>query len=370
MLDAIVSLVDETRSQRDALMNAADHLFSDMRVVSAGDLRVNAPVSNDPIGMLANAFNFTIGRFRRFVLRAKTLSEQLSVVAHREAERAEAFSLAIQSIQASSNAQPNLTSVSDEESASAWLKKHERESQVESHTQNTQLLAHVHRAREQFKRISREGILNHTHVAEELSEQIAHTLSRLNAIAHGELTLSKQVDVATLTDIYVQELRALDSLLARIAMELHTVQKNTVIGFQYLDQDLQQLSMTLRQLKNKGDAEAVPSVIITEQDPHLQDMLRLGVTFANEVTTLSHQLTSLAQEIQNSIVSFQFEGADTLADSPLTSLASSLKTAARQKKDHLKAERGLQASGPNVRAVQDRKMEKQYLSTKQSLPPD
>src|SRR5579859_2392204 len=60
MLNAIVNLVDESRNQHDALMNAADHLFSEMRVVSAGDLRVNAPVSNDPIGLLANAFNFTI----------------------------------------------------------------------------------------------------------------------------------------------------------------------------------------------------------------------------------------------------------------------------------------------------------------------
>ncbi|HEY4386188.1 MAG TPA: HAMP domain-containing protein, partial [Ktedonobacteraceae bacterium] len=77
MLDAIVGLVEETRHQRDALTNAAEHLFTDMRVVSAGDLRINAPVGNDPIGMLANAFNFTVGRFRRFVLRTQTTIEQV-----------------------------------------------------------------------------------------------------------------------------------------------------------------------------------------------------------------------------------------------------------------------------------------------------
>jgi len=60
-------LVDQTRNQRDVLVNGADHLFSDIRVVSAGDLRVNAAVTNDPIGMLASAFNLAIGRFRRFI---------------------------------------------------------------------------------------------------------------------------------------------------------------------------------------------------------------------------------------------------------------------------------------------------------------
>jgi methyl-accepting chemotaxis protein len=95
MLDTILSLLEETRSQSDALTNAAEHLFSDMRVVSAGDLRVNAPVSNDPIGMLANAFNFTVGRFRRFVVRTHGAVEQIDVVLRHEVERTESFLQAV-----------------------------------------------------------------------------------------------------------------------------------------------------------------------------------------------------------------------------------------------------------------------------------
>src|SRR5204863_5681676 len=63
--------------------------------VSSGDLRVNAPVSNDPIGMLANAFNFTVGRFRRFVMRTQTTAEQLDVISRQEMERAEHFAQAL-----------------------------------------------------------------------------------------------------------------------------------------------------------------------------------------------------------------------------------------------------------------------------------
>ena len=96
MLDTIVGLLDVTRRQRDALTTAAERLFTDMRLAGAGDLRVNASVSGDPIGMLGNAFNFTIGRFRRFVLRTQTTVAQLDVIARQELDHAESHFLATQ----------------------------------------------------------------------------------------------------------------------------------------------------------------------------------------------------------------------------------------------------------------------------------
>jgi methyl-accepting chemotaxis protein len=317
MLDAIANLVSETRSQRDALTNAADHLFSEMNVVSARDLRVHAPVSDDPIGMLADAFNFTIGRFRRFVLSTKTLSEQLNGLAHREAERAEAFSRAVQSMRPNSPSSSALL----QESSSAPLEKRDRGSLLESQMPNTQLIAHVRRTREQLRRISQEGILNHTHVVGELSQQISQTLNRLSAIARDRQMLSEQVDVATMTTLYMREIHTLETIIAHMAVELQNVQKNTIEGFQDLDQGLQQLSVTLRQPKS-GSLEPVSSVVIAEQDPRLQEMLRLAVSFAYEVTSLSHQLAQLAQGVQNSVVTFKFEGTNTLMDNSSVSPSS------------------------------------------------
>lgn len=91
MLDALLALVEETRKQRDVLTNAAEHLFSNMRVVSSGDLRISAPVSNDPIGMLANAFNFTVGRFRRFVMHTYSTAQQLDVLTQHANSHTEHF---------------------------------------------------------------------------------------------------------------------------------------------------------------------------------------------------------------------------------------------------------------------------------------
>ena len=91
MLDTIVGLLDETRMQRDALSNAATRLFSDIRLANAVDFDVSAAVNTDPIGMLENAFHFTIGRFRRFVLRMKRTIEPLEFVAQQEIERTTSF---------------------------------------------------------------------------------------------------------------------------------------------------------------------------------------------------------------------------------------------------------------------------------------
>jgi methyl-accepting chemotaxis protein len=313
MLDAISNLIAETRSQRDAMANAADHLFSDMRVVSAGDLRVNAPVSNDPIGMLANAFNFTVGRFRRFVLRTKTLSEQLTVIAHQEIEHAEALSLAVQNVRSNANSQHNSSSTAE----SGIVRQEKRAVQnqpIESNPLNTQLMAHIRRTREQLKHISQEGIISHTHAVAALSEQMTQTLNRLHKFTRGELGLPERASAANMINIYVQELRTLDLLLACMAMELQNVQKNTIRGFQDLDQDLQQLAMTVCQQKSRTSISEISPVVNTEQDPRVQDVLRLAASFANEVSSLSQQLTKLTQEIRNSIVSFQFEGADTLVN--------------------------------------------------------
>lgn len=91
MLDTIVGLLEQTRVQRDALTSAAERLFSDMRLANGGEFDVKNAVNNDPIWMLGHAFNFTIGRFRRFVMRNQTTIEQLDVVSQQGIENVNTF---------------------------------------------------------------------------------------------------------------------------------------------------------------------------------------------------------------------------------------------------------------------------------------
>ncbi len=91
MLDTMVGLLDETRMQRDALIQAAKRLFSDIRLANGSDFDVSTAVTNDPIGMLGNAFHFTVGRFRRFVLRTQRTIEPLEAISQQEMELATTF---------------------------------------------------------------------------------------------------------------------------------------------------------------------------------------------------------------------------------------------------------------------------------------
>src|SRR5260370_38094070 len=81
------------------MTNAAQHLFSHMRIVSERDLRVTTSTVDDPISLLANAFNFTIKRFQRFVLRMQASTKQLDVIARQELERSEIFTTVLSSMQ-------------------------------------------------------------------------------------------------------------------------------------------------------------------------------------------------------------------------------------------------------------------------------
>ena len=177
------------------------------------------------------------------------MSEQLSVIARQEIEHAETLALAVQNIR--SNASLRHNSSLTVEAGFVRQERRAAQNQVEeSDTQNAQLMVHIRRTREQLKHILQEGIISHTQIVAELSEQMTQALNRLHKFTRGELVLPEKASAATMINIYVQELRTLAPLLARMATELQSVQKNTIRGFQDLDQDLQQLAMTLRQQKS------------------------------------------------------------------------------------------------------------------------
>jgi methyl-accepting chemotaxis protein len=91
LLETIGGLQEETRQQYNALVNAAETLFADTKLVSIDDLRMGTTMSEDPIRMLASALNFTIERLRRFAQRTQSVAEQLDAISHRELEHAKSL---------------------------------------------------------------------------------------------------------------------------------------------------------------------------------------------------------------------------------------------------------------------------------------
>ncbi len=189
MVDAIVNLLKETSNQRDALTNAAEHLFSDMRVVSAGDLRINAPVTDDPIGMLANAFNFTVSRFRRFVLRVQTTVEQIDVITRQELERA----------------------------------------------------TQIRRTRERLQKISVEGIPQRIPTVQTLSEQVTRIVK--------EAAWQQSSMTEGIVKLHVRDVQMMEQLLQRVIVELRNAQQSTSKNLVELDRELMNLAHNMRKGK-------------------------------------------------------------------------------------------------------------------------
>ncbi len=115
MLDTIVGLLEETSTQRDALVEAAMRLFADIRLANGNDMDVSTSIHQDPIGMLSNAFHFTIGRFRRFVQRTQKLIDPLEVLAQQVRGRATTYQTSMQLLLEHGSTSPRGTSLPVEE---------------------------------------------------------------------------------------------------------------------------------------------------------------------------------------------------------------------------------------------------------------
>ena len=316
MLDTIVGLLDVTRRQRDALTNAAQRLFTDVRVAGAGDLRVNAAVSSDPIGMLANAFNFTIGRFRRFVLRTQTAVEQLDIVSRQELDRAEAFLTAAQRFVRGPGAASSIPSQPSNagmriEYGYGYTAPREQEAAPEA-VGTSALVAQVDQGREMLRQVAREGVNQHARAALDLAEQAYLSAGRLSqlvvSLANQRMSGSGGESVDALIQGQMEELRALGALLARLGNEAHILQRGTGSSLKEIDTLLEQIGRTAREapqlrLGATGSAQAGGATQVYE-------LVRLASGFAQDVASLARQIAAITQEMRSGVAPFRLENTE------------------------------------------------------------
>ncbi len=77
MLDNIVRLIQETKSQRDILQAQVEKLVSEVSGVGEGDLRVQAEVTADALGVLADSFNYMVEELGSLVVRVKMVAHEV-----------------------------------------------------------------------------------------------------------------------------------------------------------------------------------------------------------------------------------------------------------------------------------------------------
>ncbi len=77
MLDNIVHLIQDTQSQRDVLQGQVEKLVSEVSGVGEGDLRVQAEVTADALGVLADSFNYMVEELGSLVVRVKGVAREV-----------------------------------------------------------------------------------------------------------------------------------------------------------------------------------------------------------------------------------------------------------------------------------------------------
>jgi methyl-accepting chemotaxis protein len=77
MLDNIVRLIQETQAQRDNLQAQVEKLVSEVSGVGEGDLRVQAEVTADALGVLADSFNYMVEELGNLVVRVKVVAQEV-----------------------------------------------------------------------------------------------------------------------------------------------------------------------------------------------------------------------------------------------------------------------------------------------------
>ncbi len=77
MLDNIVHLIQEAQSQRDVLQAQIEKLVSEVSGVGEGDLRIQAEVTADALGVLADSFNYMVEELSSLIVRVKMVSQEV-----------------------------------------------------------------------------------------------------------------------------------------------------------------------------------------------------------------------------------------------------------------------------------------------------
>jgi methyl-accepting chemotaxis protein len=77
MLDNIVRLIQEAQSRHGSLQGQVEKLVSEVSGVGEGDLRIQAEVTTDDLGVLADSFNYMVEELSSLVVRVKILAKEV-----------------------------------------------------------------------------------------------------------------------------------------------------------------------------------------------------------------------------------------------------------------------------------------------------
>ncbi len=87
MLDRIVLLIQEAQARHNGLQAQVEKLVDEVSGVGEGDLRIQAEVGSDTLGVLADSFNYMVEELSNLIIRVKTVAQEIESSTTNTSER-------------------------------------------------------------------------------------------------------------------------------------------------------------------------------------------------------------------------------------------------------------------------------------------
>jgi len=246
--------------------------------------------------MLGHAFNFTIGRFRRFVMRNQTTIEQLDVISQQGIENANAFLTNTRKLL------PNPASLSPRSSFSGLgntIRKGDSAALQENIPGgNVSFLNQVIGIRDQLQRFARQNV-------EPLGASLLDPLEQASRLC--QQVMAEQLSRNAVPDRNtIQGIRLLETLIGHLGTVVQTFQKNTAQSLAEVYANINQLSITVRSAstENAQNPAGAPTGLTSTQ---AHELARLTEGFAREVTGLAQSLRRITEEMRSSLAPFRLD---------------------------------------------------------------
>ena len=311
MLDNIVRLIQETQGQRDHLQAQVEKLVHDVSGVGEGDLRVQAQVTADALGALAQSFNYMIVELSSLIVRVKKHTQEVEISStnmhDQMAQLVEIAELQLRQMASATNEVAQM--------ALASQKVAERVQVLDNAASSTHTAAEtgrstIHQTTEGIERINKnvEATASKVQQLGERSREISAIVSVISDIAHqtNRLALDAAVQAAmagengkgfqvVATDIrrLAERTKEQTTMISRITQGIQEDIEAVTVSMT----DTQRETVTGTDLVQNTGASLEKIFILVEQQAHEIDGIN---TMVRNLLQSSDQVKGIIQEVSRS----------------------------------------------------------------------